>query len=95
MTDSVQEGQVLWQPGPAELRASRLADYMAYVEQRCGRIVVGPRLVLGGHAVAFHGHPRATRDLDVLVRPDRANAAAERPHSGLHLDGPEFRSHQR
>jgi len=37
MTDSVQEGQVLWRPGPAELRASRLADYMAYVEQRYGR----------------------------------------------------------
>lgn len=25
-------------------------------------------VVLGGHAVAFHGHPRATRDLDVLIR---------------------------
>jgi hypothetical protein len=22
-------------------------------------------VVLGGHAVAFHGHPRATKDLDV------------------------------
>lgn len=31
-------------------------------------------VVLGGHAVAFHGHPRATKDLDVLVRADRANA---------------------
>jgi hypothetical protein len=31
-------------------------------------------VVVGGHAVAFHGHPRATKDLDVLVRPDRANA---------------------
>jgi hypothetical protein len=31
-------------------------------------------VVLGGHAVAFHGHPRATKDLDVLVRarPDNA-----------------------
>ncbi len=25
-------------------------------------------LVVGGVAVAFHGHPRATKDLDVLVR---------------------------
>ena len=33
-------------------------------------------VVLGGHAVAFHGHPRATKDLGVLVRSDRANAAA-------------------
>jgi hypothetical protein len=32
-------------------------------------------VVLGGHAVAFHGHPRATKDLDVLVRPSAANAA--------------------
>ena len=32
-------------------------------------------VVLGGHAVAFHGHPRATKDLDVLVRATRANAA--------------------
>lgn len=32
-------------------------------------------VVLGGHAVAFHGHPRATKDLDVLVRANPANAA--------------------
>ena len=32
-------------------------------------------VVLGGHAVAFHGHPRATKDIDVLVRADRDNAA--------------------
>lgn len=31
-------------------------------------------VVLGGHAVAFHGHPRATKDLDVLVRADGENA---------------------
>lgn len=31
-------------------------------------------VVLGGHAVAFHGHPRATKDLDVLVRPSPENA---------------------
>jgi hypothetical protein len=32
-------------------------------------------VVLGGHAVAFHGHPRATKDLDVLIRADTDNAA--------------------
>jgi predicted nucleotidyltransferase len=32
-------------------------------------------VVLGGHAVAYHGHPRATKDLDVLVRASAANAA--------------------
>ena len=31
-------------------------------------------VVLGGHAVAFHGHPRATKDLDVLVRASGQNA---------------------
>jgi predicted nucleotidyltransferase len=31
-------------------------------------------VVVGGHAVAFHGHVRATKDLDVLVRGNRANA---------------------
>ena len=31
-------------------------------------------VVLGGHAVAFHGHTRATKDLDVLVRPSGQNA---------------------
>lgn len=31
-------------------------------------------VVVGGHAVAFHGHPRATKDLDVLVRTGRDNA---------------------
>jgi hypothetical protein len=32
-------------------------------------------VVLGGHAVAYHGHPRATKDLDVLIRAGRENAA--------------------
>ena len=31
-------------------------------------------VVVGGHAVAFHGHPRATKDLDVLVRATGVNA---------------------
>jgi hypothetical protein len=32
-------------------------------------------LVVGGYAVAFHGHPRYTKDLDVWVEssPDNAN----------------------
>jgi hypothetical protein len=31
-------------------------------------------VVLGGHAVAFHGHVRATKDLDVFVRATAENA---------------------
>jgi Nucleotidyl transferase of unknown function (DUF2204) len=31
-------------------------------------------LVVGAHALAAHGHVRATKDLDVWVRPDHENA---------------------
>jgi predicted nucleotidyltransferase len=31
-------------------------------------------LVVGGYAVAVHGHPRATKDIDVWVEPTTANA---------------------
>lgn len=31
-------------------------------------------LVVGAHALAVHGHVRATKDLDVWVRPDQENA---------------------
>lgn len=31
-------------------------------------------LIVGGYAVAAHGHPRYTKDLDVWVRVDRENA---------------------
>lgn len=31
-------------------------------------------VIVGGHAVAFHGHPRATKDLDILVRATPENA---------------------
>jgi hypothetical protein len=33
-------------------------------------------LVVGGYAVSFHAQPRATKDLDLFVRPDRNNAQA-------------------
>lgn len=32
-------------------------------------------LVVGGWAVAFHGHPRYTKDMDVWVSPTATNAA--------------------
>lgn len=31
-------------------------------------------LIVGAHALAFHGVPRYTGDLDVLIRPDAENA---------------------
>jgi predicted nucleotidyltransferase len=32
-------------------------------------------LVIGGYAVAYHGHPRYTKDMDVWVASDKENAA--------------------
>jgi predicted nucleotidyltransferase len=33
-------------------------------------------LIVGGHAVSFHGYPRFTHDVDVVITPDLANAQA-------------------
>jgi hypothetical protein len=33
-------------------------------------------LVVGGHAVSFHGYPRFTHDVDVVVLPAKENARA-------------------
>lgn len=38
-------------------------------------------VLVGGHAVAFHGHPRATKDMDVLIRANIGNA--ERVYQAL------------
>ena len=32
-------------------------------------------LIVGGYALAFHGAPRFTGDIDILVRPDDGNAS--------------------
>jgi hypothetical protein len=32
-------------------------------------------VLVGGHAVAYHGHPRATKDMDILIRANDNNAA--------------------
>lgn len=31
-------------------------------------------LIIGGYAVAFHGHPRYTKDLDIWIEPEPENA---------------------
>ena len=31
-------------------------------------------LIVGAHALAAHGHVRATKDIDIWVRPEKANA---------------------
>lgn len=42
-------------------------------------------IVVGAHALAAHGHVRATKDIDVLVRCEPVNAA--RVHQALHAFG--------
>ena len=47
-------------------------DFNAFIDCCTAR---GVRfLVVGGYALAAHGHPRMTKDLDVLVEPDPSNA---------------------
>ena len=44
-------------------------------------------LLVGGYALAFHGRPRFTKDLDVWLEPDAENAArAFLPHGHDLLD---------
>ena len=46
-----------------------------FVEMLCALSVADAEyVVVGAHALAAHCRPRATGDLDVLVRPDPANA---------------------
>jgi hypothetical protein len=33
-------------------------------------------LIVGGYAVSLHAQPRATKDLDIFIKPDKANAEA-------------------
>jgi len=33
-------------------------------------------LIVGGYAVSYHAEPRATKDIDILVKPDPENAKA-------------------
>ncbi len=48
-------------------------DFREFLQCLNGRRV--EFLVIGGHAVAFHGYPRATADLDVWIAVNPANAS--------------------
>ncbi len=56
-------------------------------------------LVVGGYAVAFHGHPRYTKDLDVWIEPDEGNidklmaALAEFGFADSGLEAKDFLEH--
>lgn len=47
-------------------------DFSEFIECFVGRDV--RFLMVGGYALAAHGHPRYTKDLDIWVRADRDNA---------------------
>src|SRR5438128_8506725 len=49
------------------------ADLREFIELLNSRGV--EYVIVGAHSLAFHGRPRYTGDLDVLVRPSRENAA--------------------
>jgi predicted nucleotidyltransferase len=46
-------------------------DLREFVESLLSRGV--EFVIVGGHAVAFHGYPRMTDDIDILVRPSVVN----------------------
>lgn len=52
-------------------RSSDFEELLACLNARNVRAVI-----IGGHALAFHGHPRYTKDLDVFVDPTLENAVA-------------------
>ena len=58
---------------------------------RCLREEACDFVIVGAHALAAHGAPRATGDLDVLIRPDRENA--ERVYRALVRFGAPLRAH--
>lgn len=48
-------------------------DFIEMLSALCGE--GAEFLLVGAYALAVHGHPRATGDLDLWVRPDPGNAA--------------------
>src|SRR6266436_497643 len=52
-------------------------------------------LVVGGYAVSFHAQPRATKDIDLLIKPDAGNATAvyaALAKFGAPLEGPKWKT---
>ena len=47
-------------------------DFVEFIECLTKRRV--DYLLIGGHALAFHGWPRFTKDIDFWIRPDEENA---------------------
>ena len=47
-------------------------DFVEFIECCVARVV--KFLIVGGYALAAHGHPRATKDLDVWILMEPGNA---------------------
>ncbi len=57
-----------------------------FVEMLCALDETGAEfLIVGAYAVAVHGHPRATGDLDIWIRPSQENA--QRVYQALQVFG--------
>ncbi len=54
---------------PADESANRLAPFVELLNARAVKYVI-----VGGYAVAFHGHPRFTGDIDIFVESSAENA---------------------
>jgi len=76
-----------------DIPSSDFEDLFACLNARNVRAIV-----VGGHALAFHGHPRYTKDLDIFVEPTPANAVqllsalADFGFGGLGLTSEDFSS---
>lgn len=81
--------------GPA--KPSRAADGLAKLPRDFADLLVelceaqAEFLLVGGWAVILYGHVRATEDMDVFVRPSRANS--ERVFAALEAFGAPLRAH--
>ncbi len=58
--------------GPRTLRMKISPDFREFIA--CANAREVRFLIVGGYAVAYHGHPRYTKDLDVWVEPTTENA---------------------
>lgn len=65
-----------------------LGEFLATTIGQLGRAGV-PYMITGSVASSYHGEPRATRDLDIVIDPDRAGIARlieEIQAAGLYVD---------
>lgn len=71
------------QPAPEVVNETKRQNLLAHrfvVMENIGSALQGltvPHAIIGGHAVTFHGRPRMTDDVDVLVAPENLQNAVK------------------